>query len=48
MLFAKISPSSRSEVKMALAEEKALNAKHHEDLLDVLSALTATLSPPPP
>ena len=30
-----------SEVKQALAEEKALNAKHHEDLLRVISTLTA-------
>ena len=33
-----------SEVKAALAEEKALNAKRHENLL---SSLTAQLSSPP-
>ena len=37
-----------TEVKEVLAEEKALNAKRHEDLLSVLSALTAKLSFPPP
>jgi len=37
-----------SEVKEALAEEKALNAKRHEDLLSAFSALTAKLSFPPP
>ena len=37
-----------TEVKGALAEEKALNAKHHEDLLALLSALSAKLSPPAP
>jgi len=35
-----------TEVKKALAEEKALNAKRHEDLLALLSALSAKLSPP--
>ena len=37
-----------TEVKKALGEEKAQNAKHHEDLLALLSALSAKLSPPPP
>jgi len=37
-----------TEVKGALAEEKALNAKRHEDLLALLSALSAKLSPPAP
>ena len=37
-----------SEVKAALSEEKALNAKHHEDLLNVISALMAKLSILPP
>ena len=37
-----------TEVKGALAEEKALNAKRHEDLLALLSALLAKLSPPAP
>jgi len=37
-----------AEVKEALAEEKAQNAKHREDLLALLSALSAKLSPPPP
>ena len=36
------------EVKGALAEEKALNTKRHQDLLALLSALSATLSPPAP
>jgi len=36
------------EVKGALAEEKALNAKRHEDLLALLSALLEKLSPPTP
>ena len=35
-------------VKTALDEEKALNAKRHEDLLALLSSLTAKLSPPAP
>jgi len=30
-----------SKVKQALAEEKALNEKHHKDLLGAISALTA-------
>jgi len=38
--------SELSEVKDALAEEKALNAKRHEDLLALLSALSAKLTPP--
>ena len=37
-----------TEVKEALAEEKTQNAKRHEDLLALLSALSAKLSPPPP
>jgi len=37
-----------STVKTTLAEDKALYAKRHEDLLAILYALTATLSPPPP
>jgi len=37
-----------TEVKGALAEEKALNAKRHEDPLALLSALSAKLSPPAP
>ena len=37
-----------SEVKAALAEEKAMNAKCHEDLLSAITALTAQLSSPPP
>jgi len=37
-----------TEVKAALAEEKALNATHHEDLLSILSALTAKFSSSPP
>jgi len=36
-----------SEVKMTLAAEKVLTAKCHKDLLAVLSALTAKLSPLP-
>ena len=35
-----------SEVKESLAEEKVLNAKRHEDLLALLSALSAKLTPP--
>jgi len=38
--------SKLSEVKEALAEEKALNTKWHEDLLALLSALSAKLTPP--
>lgn len=34
----------RVEVKQALTEEKALNAKYHEDLLSVLVVLTAQIS----
>ena len=34
------------ELKVALTEEKALHAKRHEDLLALLAALTAKLSPP--
>jgi len=37
-----------SEVKEALVEEKAQNAKRHEDLLALLSTLSVKLSPPPP
>ena len=37
-----------SEVKAALAEEKALNATCYEVLLTALSSLTVKLSPPPP
>jgi len=36
-----------AEVKQALTEEKAPNAKHHEDLLSALLALTAKFPPPP-
>ena len=36
-----------SEVKATLAEEKALNAKRHEDLLSAITTLTAQLSSPP-
>ena len=36
------------EVKQALSEEKALNAKCHEDLLHAISTLTANLSIPAP
>jgi len=35
-------------VKGILAEEKELSAKCHEDLLSILAALTAKLSPPAP
>ena len=35
-------------VKGVLAEEKELSAKCHEDLLAILGALTAKLSPPAP
>ena len=35
-------------VKSVLAEEKELSAKRHEDLLAILAALTAKLSPPAP
>jgi len=37
-----------TEVKGALAEEKALNAKCHEDLLALFSTLSAKLPPPAP
>ena len=37
-----------TKVKGALAEEKDLNAKRHEDLLALLSALSAKLSLPAP
>ena len=37
-----------AEVKAALAEEKVLNAKRHEDLISILSVLTAKISSPPP
>ena len=36
-----------TEVKKVLAEEKALNANRHEDLLSILSALIAKLALPP-
>ena len=36
-----------TDFKGAMAEEKELNAKRHEDLLAILAALTAKLSPPP-
>jgi len=35
-------------VKAALDEEKALNAKRHEDILAPLSSLSAKFSPPAP
>jgi len=35
-------------VKGVLAEEKEINAKFHEDLLAILAALTAKLSPSAP
>jgi len=38
--------SELSEVKEALAEEKALNAKRHEDLLTLLSTLSTKLTAP--
>ena len=38
--------SELSKVKDALAEKKALNAKQHEDLLALLSALSTKLTPP--
>ena len=37
-----------AEVKVALAEEKALNAKRYEDLMSILSVLTAKFSSTPP
>jgi len=37
-----------SKAKQVLFEEKALNAKHHEDLLHAISVLMAKLSTPPP
>lgn len=37
-----------SAVKEASTEEKALNAKRHHDLLTLLSALSAKLTPPKP
>jgi len=37
-----------TKVEETLAEEKALNAKCHEDLLALLSALSAKLSPSAP
>ena len=36
-----------AEVKQALTEENALNAKHHENLLSALLVLTAKFPPPP-
>jgi len=38
--------SDLSNVKEALAEEKTLSAKRHEDLFVLLSALSAKLTPP--
>jgi len=35
-------------MKGVLAEEKELSAKRYEDLLAILAALTAKLSPPAP
>ena len=35
-----------AEVKVALVEEKTLNAKRHEDLMSILSTLSATFSSP--
>ena len=40
--------SELSAVKSELAEERAQTAKRHEDLLSLLSALSAKLSMPPP
>jgi len=37
-----------TEVKQALTEEKALNAKRHVDLLNAISALTAKFASLPP
>jgi len=37
-----------TKVKEALVEEKAQNAKRHEDILAFLFALSAKSSPPPP
>jgi len=37
-----------SEVKQTLTEEKAHNAKRHEDLLNAIFALTVKFSTPPP
>ena len=37
-----------TEVRAALAEEKALNAKRHEALMSILSILIAKFSSPPP
>jgi len=37
--------SELTEVKGALAEDKELHAKRHEDLLAIFAALTAKLSP---
>jgi len=37
-----------AEVKAALAEVEALNAKHHEALMSILSVLAAKFSSPPP
>ena len=37
-----------TKVKETLTEEKALNAKHHADLLSILSALTTKFSSPLP
>jgi len=38
--------SELSEVKDALAEEKALHTKRHEDLLALFSTLSSKLTPP--
>jgi len=40
--------SELAKVKGALTEEKELSAKHHDDLLALLAALHAKLSPPAP
>ena len=37
-----------TEVKEALAADKELSVKHHEDLLALLAALNSKLSPPAP
>jgi len=40
--------SELAEVKGALAKEKELSVKRHDDLLAIFAALTAKLSPPAP
>ena len=37
-----------AEVKAALAEKKVLNVKRHQDLMSILSILTAKFSSPSP